>query len=281
MKRYIVMWLSAMLFVGVILGTDLSAQVIFQDDFDDGSINTTLWTYGGAKSAWTNGITGGDWSWSHVESGGDLEMRVWGPTSGGTYGAAAWLQTKYNFNDGKSYLINFSWQPQPIDSHCNGYFMQLTDGWVSDGYYGYPWPTYDNADPPNPEGYLAGTTNLLWNDEGDFSGRGWWFETDVSPGILDWSVRIASSGTAALFDAPDGGGQLLKEQSLNKDVPWYFRFVLTDATSAGFPAGDARMVVDNVQVSECVVPEPSTVIVWSLLGGIGLTVGWWRRRKST
>jgi hypothetical protein len=28
------------------------------------------------------------------------------------------------------------------------------------------------------------------------------------------------------------------------------------------------------------VPEPSTVIIWSLLGGLGVTIGWWRRRKA-
>jgi len=27
------------------------------------------------------------------------------------------------------------------------------------------------------------------------------------------------------------------------------------------------------------VPEPTTLIIWSLLGGLGITIGWWRRRK--
>ena len=29
-----------------------------------------------------------------------------------------------------------------------------------------------------------------------------------------------------------------------------------------------------------VIPEPSTLVIWSLLGGIGITVGRWRRRKA-
>lgn len=29
------------------------------------------------------------------------------------------------------------------------------------------------------------------------------------------------------------------------------------------------------------IPEPSTLIIWSLLGTLGIAVGWWRRRKST
>jgi len=28
------------------------------------------------------------------------------------------------------------------------------------------------------------------------------------------------------------------------------------------------------------VPEPSTMAVWSLLGALGITVGWWRRRRA-
>ena len=31
---------------------------------------------------------------------------------------------------------------------------------------------------------------------------------------------------------------------------------------------------------ENVIPEPSTLIVWSLLGALGVTVGWWRRRRK-
>jgi len=29
------------------------------------------------------------------------------------------------------------------------------------------------------------------------------------------------------------------------------------------------------------IPEPSSVIVWCLLGGLGISVGWWRRKAST
>ena len=29
-----------------------------------------------------------------------------------------------------------------------------------------------------------------------------------------------------------------------------------------------------------VIPEPSTFIIWSLLGALSLTIGWWRRRRA-
>jgi hypothetical protein len=28
------------------------------------------------------------------------------------------------------------------------------------------------------------------------------------------------------------------------------------------------------------IPEPSTVIIWSLLGGMGIGIGWWRKKKA-
>jgi probable HAF family extracellular repeat protein len=28
------------------------------------------------------------------------------------------------------------------------------------------------------------------------------------------------------------------------------------------------------------VPEPSTLIIWSLLGALGIGVGWWRRKRT-
>ena len=273
MKRYIITSLSAMLLVGVILRADVLAQVVFEDDFDDGSINTALWTYGGAKNSWNMDPNGGAWSWSHVESGGDLKMRVWGPASGDTYGAAAWLQTKYNFNDGKSYIINFSWQPQPIDWHVNAYFIQVTDGWVPTKGEAYWWPMCDNAYPTGSPYYLARTTNLLWTNTCPWAERGWWFEDSGSPGILTWSAKIASSGTAQLYAGPDGSGQLIKEQSLNKNSPWYFRFVLTDATSGGFPAGDSSLNL----YSYSAVPEPSALASLLGLGICGLGLAWRRR----
>jgi hypothetical protein len=41
--------------------------------------------------------------------------------------------------------------------------------------------------------------------------------------------------------------------------------------------GWVRAIVDT-SISE--VPEPSTLIIWSLLGGLGIAMGWWRRRKA-
>jgi hypothetical protein len=36
--------------------------------------------------------------------------------------------------------------------------------------------------------------------------------------------------------------------------------------------------LDDVSV-EATIPEPATLIIWSLLGGLAVSIGWWRRRK--
>ncbi len=35
-----------------------------------------------------------------------------------------------------------------------------------------------------------------------------------------------------------------------------------------------------LEVSGSSVPEPTALIVWSLLGSLGIALGWWRRRKA-
>ena len=41
-------------------------------------------------------------------------------------------------------------------------------------------------------------------------------------------------------------------------------------------AGTDRII--QIQVSPAVIPEPSTLIIWPLLGILGSTIAWWRRR---
>ena len=42
-----------------------------------------------------------------------------------------------------------------------------------------------------------------------------------------------------------------------------------------YPAAQLVMAV-----KESPVPEPATFIIWSLLGGFGIAMGWWRKRKA-
>jgi len=235
------------------------------DNFEDGVIDGSKWVVGGQNRGYA-GSPAGSWQWSHQEitdsSDGYLKARVWGPYTGNTYGAEAWIRTTQNFNDGGNYVINFTWQPDFADAHANGYFVQITDGYI---------PT----DAPFHWQYIAGevpgTTDLLWNQTqtGDWYNY-WYFENQPTPGILNWSIEILASGTARLYDAPDKAGSLLREESLDLAKDWYFRLMVNDGTSAGFGAGDAWFNVYDFSV----VPEPATLLLLTL-GGLIL-----RKRKA-
>jgi len=77
-------------------------EYAWSDDYDDGVIDTSLWVFGGGKRGWQQRPPGdGNWNYSHEEvvdpTDGYLKARVWGPRSGNTYGAEAWVRTFYNF----------------------------------------------------------------------------------------------------------------------------------------------------------------------------------------
>ena len=71
-------------------------SVIFEDNFEDGAIDSSLWIIGGGKRcAWNPG--GGSWQYWNEEitdaTDGYLQARTAGPTSGITCGGEAWTRT--------------------------------------------------------------------------------------------------------------------------------------------------------------------------------------------
>lgn len=247
----------------VILCSSAKATSVISDDFEDGWINPSLWVVGGGARGYDESqpIGTGPWNYSHEEvtdpTDGHLKMRVHGPTSGMTYGAEAWVRTKQNFNDGQFWTINFTWEPEFDDWHYNAYYIQITDGYIPE--YGcVHWP---NRQAPE------GTDDLLWNvhpKKGECV-QGKRFERATMPGKLTWSITIDPYGEARLHAGPNGMGYELDSRVLDPSYPWYVRFMAIDATSAGFPSGDARLKLYDFQA----VPEPTTVM---LLGLGGLAV---------
>ncbi|MCK4659312.1 MAG: right-handed parallel beta-helix repeat-containing protein, partial [Phycisphaerae bacterium] len=198
------------------------ADPVWGDDFEDGVIDPALWEWGGMH----RGFSGGGWQWSHdeiVASDGYLSTRVWGPTSGISYGAEAWVKTTYDYNDGLDYTINFEWEADVSAYHVDMYAIQITDGTIPAG------------------------TNIFWFGDGNGGndGEGWknlYFHSqqpDMVPEV--WSVYIdGTNNTATLFQRPDCTGPVSGEgvKALSSDQPWHLRFIHSDATSAGFPGGD-------------------------------------------
>jgi len=142
----------------LIMVSDAMAAIGFTDDFENGSIDTNRWVVGGRRTSYTSSDQG-SWQWQHDEiidsSDGYLRTRVWGPTSAGSYGAAGWIRTVDNFNDGMNYTLNFTWNADVSDDyHTNVYVIQVTDCYVA------PF----EESPGSPWNWEAqeGTTNLLW-----------------------------------------------------------------------------------------------------------------------
>jgi hypothetical protein len=85
-------------------------------------------------------------------------------------------------------------------------------------------------------------------------------EVGVSPAHV---ITLASSDPFATFS---DNFTLTTAQTVN----------IQFAASGGDNIG---ILLDNVKL-ESVVPEPTTIVVWGLLGGLGLAVGYFRRKRS-
>ncbi|HUS93178.1 MAG TPA: hypothetical protein VM695_15075 [Phycisphaerae bacterium] len=259
----------------LLASTPAVATGVFSDEFEDNSIDSTRWVYGGATRAWNPAQpTGlGNWTFWHTETvwnagdpDGYLQAGVSGPTSGNTYGAEAWIRTAYDYNDGMNHLINLTWEAEVVDNHYNRYYLQLTDGYVAD-----PGSLHWSMAPP------PGTTNFLCetNAAGNtVAGMAMYTGLPKS----SWSLVIGASGIGRLFDGPDGTGSLIHEATLDMADPWYFRLMVSDGTSAGFPAGEAHLNVYSMSslVSSGAIPEPLTAL--GALGAIAALPGYCRRR---
>ena len=197
-------------------------QSTWNDNFEDGVINPTLWAWAGERFG-IGGCGAGSWDWSHEEivaPDGYLSMRVWGPTSANTFGGQAWVRTLFDYNDGGNHIINFRWGAEVNATHIDSYAIQITDG--TNPVCELFW--YNNHDVP-----IDGPTwkNLYAQ----------WNQPDMDPS--DWSIHIdGTNNTATLFDGPDLTGVIIGSKALPTDQAWYVRFIHQDGTSSGFPAGD-------------------------------------------
>jgi hypothetical protein len=257
----------------------VAGDVVLSDDFEDGIIDSDLWLWGGERRAWEPWAgPKGSWIYSHMEHGGYLQAGVTGPLSGMTYGAEAWVRTKYDFNDGKPYVINFEWEADVADAHYNAFHIQITDGFIPPPGHNYVhWHVID----PTSSKYLpgqAGTADLLWEPRPAAPGgeeQGNWLSSDLPKST--WSMQIDPAGMARLYDAPDASGSLLREEALDTAKPWHLRFMTVDATSAGFSSGDSRLRLHDLEAT--VVPEPSILVLLSM-GTLALPAYAWRRRRG-
>lgn len=199
-----------------------------EDDFADSAIDTGLWRVVGRRGG-APGLGTGSWKYSFTEGGspdGYLEARVWGPASGISYWGEASARTLYDFNDGRRWLINFTWEARvSTGRHVDVFAFQVTDGGFPNSGNGF-WML---------NGDLPGTVTLgaLGNN---VSTRPLFPSPPLSK--RTWSLTIEPAGKATLYPAPNGEGGSLSETALDPSRKWHVRFLALDATSAGFPPGD-------------------------------------------
>ena len=268
MRRFLITVAAAGLLV---VGSNNVEATTFSEEFENGTIDQSLWDTGGRKVSWTPADQG-SWSWSHEEltdpQDGYLQAKVWGPASANSYGAWAWIQTTSNFNDGKRNVIDFTWQPE-VPSDNGVYFIQIANGAnggdiPSFGEQHWDAPLYGDG--------WSGSVDLLrhtWSN--NLQHAGMYFPGEDKK---DWSIVIEPTGTATLYDGPGATGSMLRQEVLNPADDWYVRWIVREATSAGFGAGEARLNLYSVSA----VPEPTTLAL-ATFGFAGLAVLGRHRRQ--
>lgn len=198
------------------------------------------YTSGGGARGWrlNDPIGTGGWGYSHewAKTGPDeyLRIRVFGPPSGNTYGAEAWIMSKNNFNDGQMHYVHLTWEGVPtIEGHEDNYLIQITDGFIPPA-ADYHWAVRRPPLPPITPEHMAGTADLF------IESRPSGFSQTT------WTIIIRPEGVARLYKTllrPEDGdpGTPNNEVALNSLKPWYIRIMVTDGTSAGFGAGDTSL----------------------------------------
>jgi len=142
----------------------------------------------------------------------------------------------------------FQYEIRPYGTGAQGFYDVLWGGVYPDNHQNY---------------YQANITDIqspFWQEEGTVywlelsvvteSGRAGW-KTSASQQFMDRAVY------GATIYAPPVWSKLYDPSIQYTRHPF---------------SGDFAFVITTV-------PEPSTFIIWSLLGALGITVGWWRRRS--
>jgi hypothetical protein len=147
-------------------------------------------------------------------------------------------------------------------------------------------PTYGSVDAID----NAPVTAPLYNMNGDLVANS---SADLWDGTLQNPIHYMESG-AIHEGGPNLGvytGTLANGVGSDYRLPGYWATYgwdfATDSAwvyNGGLGAGIARSyyaISDPITApGDATVPEPTTLAIWSLLGGHGLTIGWWRRRRA-
>jgi len=220
--------------------------ILLQDNFDDNSLDAAKWT------AVTSGIPGPA---SVSESNSRLQLDNRGylvsadqfdPADGGLRLEGRWT---FGSDDFLQVLTRSDATPDP--GNCCGETLNGIE------FYGF---VNDNM---QIRSRIGGTTTTL--------GSG---SIDIDPGDV-FDFLITDDGNALTFELTELGGDgsygMLTANSTQVFADNYLVFHNRETSRTSF--------LDDVVVSQLqAVPEPTTLLIWSLLAGLGVGLGW-RRRK--
>lgn len=89
------------------------------------------------------------------------------------------------------------------------------------------------------------------------------------------SYAIEPIGLSIVFEANRGTQD-------NQNYLWNDKYSFDEAGTPYDPANEPQNVyeLDTLRGTATVIPEPSAIIVWALLGSLGIVAGWRRRRRT-
>jgi hypothetical protein len=172
----------------------------------------------------------------------------------------------------------------------DGAFMPFGFPNLFDPVYGFVPPGYGNSSPedhlgvpvvdPGVEfGYLNGFSGVEVDLAGETVKINQFLSGGQGPGTANgWDISL---------DDLDGGAQgaILGLIELGNEfpglVPSYTLDSLHFQTPAGYFLGDDGLEAEyEIVFGPPPIPEPASVVVWSLLAGLGIFVGWRRKRAA-
>lgn len=189
-----------------------------------------------------------------------------------------------NFNNdaGNFYTVPQGQPTEDTPGMYRGYSMSNNFDWIYAGYFklaeettidtiiGYFDPTY-GFDPNSP--LIAYRMNIWSNQDVD---KGTYIEKrPVLTGSFDGDI-FCTDREAGTFTWGDTGVDRVfgAEHSHLTDDIWYLQFAL--ASPITLPAGEYWFSHDAT-----IIPEPTAILIWSVVFlGFGSVGGWWRRRGT-
>lgn len=98
--------------------------------------------------------------------------------------------------------------------------------------------------------------------------------------VVGWSRNSSHKRRAFISDGSGTPGSMIDLNTLIDSSSGRILREAYDINNAGQITGHGSYYSQNRAFLLTVIPEPSTSIIWSLLGALAITVGGWRRRRK-